>query len=126
MNIPLAQVVLNEADVVLGGVRGFLLTVRQGILTANAGVDLKNSPTGTAILWPVHPDRSALALRTSLERSANVRIGVVIVDSRVTPLRLGTTGLAIGLSGFQSVKDYRGKCDIYGRRGKSHTDKCGR
>jgi coenzyme F420-0:L-glutamate ligase/coenzyme F420-1:gamma-L-glutamate ligase len=118
MNIPLAQVVLDEADAVLGGVTGFLLTVRQGILTANAGVDLKNSPAGTAILWPVDPDRSAFLLRTSIKRSANVRIGVVIVDSRVTPLRLGTTGLAIGLSGFQPVRDYRGKYDIYNRRVK--------
>ena len=118
MNIPLVQVVLDEADAVLGGVRGFLLTVRQGILTANAGVDLKNSPTGTAALWPAHPDRSASSLRASLERSADVRLGVVIVDSRVTPLRLGTTGLAIGLSGFQPVRDYRGKYDIYSRRVK--------
>ena len=39
-----ASIVLQEADCILGGVRGFLLTIKDGILTANAGVDLKNSP----------------------------------------------------------------------------------
>lgn len=115
----LAQIVLEEADAILGGVRGFLLTAKQGILTPNAGVDVKNSPTGTAILWPAHPDGSASILRASLGRSRDVRIGVAIVDSRVTPLRLGTTGLAIGLSGFQPIRDERGKRDIYGRSVKA-------
>lgn len=114
----LAQIVLEEADAILGGVKGFLLTVKQGILTPNAGVDVKNSPTGTAILWPAQPDSSASSLRASLRRSRDARIGVAIVDSRITPLRLGTTGLAIGLSGFRPLRDERGKRDIYGRRVK--------
>ncbi len=38
------------------------------------------------------------------------------MDSRVTPLRVGTTGIAIGLAGFNPVKDYRAKKDIYDRR----------
>lgn len=116
MNRHLTQIVLEEADSIMGGVRGFLLTIKQGILTANAGVDVKNSPTGTATLWPAHPDNSASSLRASLMRHENVRIGVVIVDSRVTPLRLGTVGIAIGLSGFRAIRDDRGKRDLYGRR----------
>ena len=116
MNQQLAQIVLEQAESIWGGVRGFLLTVKQGILTANAGVDVKNSPTGTATLWPADPDRSASGLRNSLMRAGNARIGAVIVDSRVTPLRLGTIGLAIGLSGFRTIRDERGKRDIYGRR----------
>jgi coenzyme F420-0:L-glutamate ligase/coenzyme F420-1:gamma-L-glutamate ligase len=116
MNGQLAQIVLEQADSICGGVRGFLLTVKQGILTANAGVDVKNSPTGTATLWPVQPDNSASRLRASLMRHAKVGIGVVIVDSRVTPLRLGTVGIAIGISGFTTIRDDRGKRDLYGRR----------
>jgi len=116
MDGQLAQLVLEEADSICGGVRGFLLTIKQGILTANAGVDVKNSPTGTATLWPAHPDKSASDLRASLIRDGNARIGVVIVDSRVTPLRLGTVGIAIGLSGFRTIRDDRGKRDLYGRR----------
>jgi coenzyme F420-0:L-glutamate ligase len=111
----LAAVVATEADQILGGVSGFLLTVKNGILTPNAGVDLKNSPPGTATLWPIDPDRSASQLRRSLETTFQTKIGVVIVDSHVTPLRLGTVGLAIGLSGFIPVLDHRGARDLFGR-----------
>mgnify|MGYP002153778046 CR=1 FL=1 len=116
MNPLLAQLVLDEADEVLGGVRGFLLTVKGGMLTANAGVDLKNSPPGTATLWPSDPDRTARSLRGALAAEYSVRVGVILVDSRVTPLRLGTTGLALGISGFFPVEDHRGKRDLYGRK----------
>jgi len=116
MDERLAALVLDEADVILGGVRGFLLTVKNGILTANAGVDVKNSPPGTATLWPRHPDASARALRSALQNSHGVRVGVEIVDSRLTPLRLGTTGLAIGLSGFLPIDDHRDKPDLYRRK----------
>jgi coenzyme F420-0:L-glutamate ligase/coenzyme F420-1:gamma-L-glutamate ligase len=116
MNERLAQLVLEEADAVLGGVKGFLLTLKNGVLTANAGVDLKNSLSGTATLWPKNPDRSARELRRNLEARYRKRLGVLIVDSRITALRLGTIGLAIGASGFLPVKDNRGKPDLYGRR----------
>jgi coenzyme F420-0:L-glutamate ligase/coenzyme F420-1:gamma-L-glutamate ligase len=112
----LAHVVLNEADQVLSGVNGFLLTIKDGILTANAGVDLKNSQPETASLWPRDPNESARKLRRALEKKYGSSIGVEIVDSRVTPMRLGTIGLAIGYSGVLPVKDERGRVDLYGRR----------
>lgn len=115
----LAAIVLKEADEILGGVRGFLLTVKNGILTANAGIDLKNCPPGTAILWPKNADMSAALLRKSLEKASGKRLGVIVVDSRVTPLRLGTVGLALGVSGFFPVRDIRGKPDIFGRKVKA-------
>ena len=115
MDRRLASVVVQEADYILGGMRGFLLTIKHGILTANAGVDLKNSPRGTATLWPKNSDKSASQLRQYLARKGLNRIGVEIVDSRITPLRLGTIGLAIGSAGFESVHDYRSKPDLYGR-----------
>jgi len=111
----LTAVVLNEADEILGGVPGFLLTLKDGILTPNAGVDLKNSPPGMATLWPIDPDKSAQMLRASLERSHGTRVGVEIVDSHVTPLRLGTVGLAIGVAGFLPVLDSRRMSDLFGR-----------
>lgn len=112
----LSSIVLHEADLVLGGVKGFMLTVKDGTLTANAGVDLKNSPHGTVTLWPENPDKSAARLRQHLERQGASRLAVEIVDSRITPLRLGTVGLAIGVSGFRPVVDERTKTDLYGRR----------
>jgi coenzyme F420-0:L-glutamate ligase len=111
----LTAVVLSEADEILGGVPGFLLTLKNGILTPNAGVDLKNSPPGMATLWPLDADKSARRLRAGLERRYSTRVGVEIVDSHVTPLRLGTVGLAIGMSGFLPVLDSRKSSDLFGR-----------
>lgn len=112
----LAQVVVDEADAILGGVKGFMLTLKEGMLTANAGVDAKNSPSNTVILWPTNLKHSVRKLKYTLERQLGCRIGTIIVDSRVTPLRLGTTGLAIAWSGFNPIHDDRGKLDLYGRR----------
>jgi coenzyme F420-0:L-glutamate ligase / coenzyme F420-1:gamma-L-glutamate ligase len=110
-----AQVVLDEADAVYGGVPGVLLTLKKGDAVANSGVDQKNAPEGTVIPWPVDPKRSAETLRRAIDRRLRKKVGVVIVDSRVTPLRLGTTGLAIACSGFRPVRDIRGRKDLFGR-----------
>ena len=111
-----AKTVLDEADVVLGGVRGALLTIKDGDATANAGVDRKNSPSGSYVLWPRHPDKAARTIRNSIVKRFGKNIGVIIVDSRVTPMRLGTIGFAIGSSGFRVVEDARGKLDLHRRR----------
>lgn len=115
MDPRLASIVLREADVVMGGVDGFMLTLKDGVLTANAGVDIKNSPPDTATLWPKNADRSARRLRDYFQSWAKARVGVEIVDSRVTPLRLGTIGLAIGVAGFQPITDHRKRRDLFGR-----------
>jgi coenzyme F420-0:L-glutamate ligase len=112
----LAALVLQEADAIVGGVRGFLLTSKNGMMTANAGVDLKNTPKGMAVRWPANPDKTAATLRRTLEAKFRARLGVIIVDSRVTPMRLGTVGLAIGSSGVVAVRDYRGVQDLFGRK----------
>ena len=110
------QIVIDEADSVYAGVPGVLLTIKNGDATANSGVDRKNAPPQTVIPWPLNPHRSAEKIRKAINRKTRKKIGVVIVDSRVTPLRLGTVGLAIACSGFQPVGDERGVKDLYGRR----------
>lgn len=110
-----AQAVLDEADTVVGGVKGALLTLKNGDAVANAGIDRKNAPEGTVVLWPRNPDLSASKIRKSMRRTGK-NVGVVIVDSRVSPLRLGTTGFAIGSAGFEPVEDLRGASDLFGRR----------
>jgi coenzyme F420-0:L-glutamate ligase len=110
-----AQVVLDESDAVYGGVHGVLLTLKNGDAVANSGVDRKNAPDGSVVPWPVNPQRSAETIRKIVNHKLGTRVGVVIVDSRVTPLRLGTIGLAIACSGFRPVRDVRGIRDLYGR-----------
>src|SRR5438105_13119496 len=46
-----AQAVLDEADLVVGGVKGALLTVKNGGAGANAGVHRKNAPQGAVVLF---------------------------------------------------------------------------
>jgi len=111
-----AQVVLDESDAVYGGVPGVLLTLKNGDAVANSGVDRKNAPRESVVPWPVNPQRSAATIRRTMTHKFGKKIGVVIVDSRVTPLRLGTIGLAIACSGFQPVRDARGMRDLYGRK----------
>lgn len=111
-----AQAVLDEADRVVGGVKGTLLTVKNGDAVANAGIDRKNAPDGSVVMWPRDPDHSASSLRGSIQRRSGKSVGVVVVDSRVSPLRLGTTGFAIGSAGFEPVEDLRGSVDLLGRR----------
>jgi coenzyme F420-0:L-glutamate ligase / coenzyme F420-1:gamma-L-glutamate ligase len=110
-----AQAVLDEADLVVGGVKGALLTTKNGDAVANAGIDRKNAPERSVVLWPRSPDLSASKIRHSIRRKMGKSVGVVIVDSRVSPMRLGTTGFAIGSAGFEPVEDLRGTVDLYGR-----------
>jgi len=111
-----AQAVLDEADMVVGGVKGALLTVKNGDAVANAGIDRKNAPEGAVVLWPRNADLSAKNIRRSILRKSGKNVGVVIVDSRVSPLRLGTTGFGIGCAGFEPIEDIRGSVDLFGRR----------
>ncbi len=111
-----AEVVLSEADEVYGGVSGALLTLKDGVLIANAGVDRKNAPMGFVVLWPENPHTSSEKIRAEILGRTDKRIGVLIVDSRVTPLRMGTTGVAIGIAGFKPIRDCRAKKDLYGNR----------
>lgn len=91
------------------------LTEKDGMLTANAGVDASNAG-GKLILLPKDSFAVAARLCKELKRHFKLkRLGIVITDSRVAPLRAGVTGVALGYAGFQGVRDYRGKKDLSGR-----------
>lgn len=92
------------------------LTLRNGLISANAGIDESNA-NGKLILLPRNSFTAAADLRTILRRRYKVRrLGVLIVDSRTMPLRAGVTGVALGYAGFRGLRDYRGLPDIFGRR----------
>jgi coenzyme F420-0:L-glutamate ligase len=110
------EIVLQEADKVLGGVKGALLTVKDGIFVANAGADLSNSPPETALLWPRDSWTAARHISGHLAAMGAEGVAVVIADSHVQPLRMGTTGFALGWHGLAGVEDLRGKKDLYGRQ----------
>jgi coenzyme F420-0:L-glutamate ligase len=111
-----AEVVLQEAKKVYGGVPKTLLTLKNNMLVANAGVDRKNAPEGHVILWPRAPHKSAEKIRREILAKTGKHVGVLIIDSRITPLRMGTTALAMGIAGFKPVIDCRIEKDLYGKR----------
>jgi coenzyme F420-0:L-glutamate ligase len=109
------ELVLHESRRIYGGVQRALLTLKDSVLIANAGVDHSNIPKGSFVLWPKDPQKSAENIRVGIFKATGKKVGVVIVDSRTTPLRMGTVGVALGVAGFRPVKDYRRKKDLFGK-----------
>lgn len=91
------------------------LTIKDGIVMANAGVDESNA-NGDIILLPRNSFLAASKIRNHFKKKFNLKnLGVIVTDSRCLPLRSGITGVALGYAGFQGLKDYRKKLDIFGR-----------
>ena len=114
MDPRLCELVLRESEEVIGGVPGFLLASKDGLLTPNAGIDKSNVRHGAVVLYPRRPELSAWRLREALKYSRGVAIGVVVCDSRLSPTRRGTTGVAVAASGIEAVLDMRGRGDLFG------------
>jgi len=114
MTPSLVELVARECDYMLGGLKGFLLTVKNGAFSPNAGIDKSNIMKGYAILHPSEPSRLAEMIRDWIFIEFSSNVGVVITDSRLQPLRIGTVGIAIGASGLPSVLDDRGRTDLFG------------
>lgn len=114
MDPKLAELVLRESDSIVGGIPGFLLAIRSGMIAPNAGIDRSNVPAGHAILYPRDPFKSAESLKKRFLTELGIRVGIVIADSRLMPTRIGTTGIAIACAGFDPVEDLRGKRDLFG------------
>ncbi|MDN5295622.1 MAG: hypothetical protein PWP01_1132 [Methanosarcinales archaeon] len=112
----LMQLILEHSKMVLGGIEGYVLTLRDGFLCPNAGIDSSNAPDGCVVLPLDDPHAEARSLREGVGKRMGVRIGVVISDSRTHPLRLGCVGIAVGVSGFRGIVDARGQCDLFGKK----------
>ena len=112
------ELIFEEAEYLFQGVgtpHDIVLTIKNNLLIPTAGIDESNAH-GTYVLWPRDPQKSANAIRTYLKKKYGVRyVGVIITDSRTTPLRRGTVGAAIVHSGFVSLNNYIGKPDIFGK-----------
>lgn len=107
----LVELVLRESTHVSRSAPGVLIVRhRLGLVSANAAIDRSNvGAQDHVLLLPQDPDASARRL------SAKLGCAVVISDSLGRPFRVGTTGAAIGVSGFKPVRDRRGEADLDGR-----------
>ncbi len=91
------------------------LTIKDNLLVPTAGIDESNG-NGDYILWPKDPQKTANKTREYLKKKFSLKyVGVIITDSKTTPLRWGTTGIALAHSGFSALNNYIGQPDIFGR-----------
>ena len=103
-----------ESDAVLKTKLAWL-TIKSGMVMTNGGVDESNADGN--LLWLPH-DLYACAeeLRRSLKKIYGIKkLGIIITDSMILPLRAGVIGAAVAYSGFVGVRDERGKKDIFGK-----------
>jgi putative folate metabolism gamma-glutamate ligase len=92
------------------------LTIVDNLLIPEAGVDESNA-AGHYILWPRHLQQTVNEVRAYLrERFSRQWAGVIVTDSKTSPLRWGVTGVALAHSGFLALNDYIGREDIFGRQ----------
>lgn len=92
------------------------ITLKDGLLMWNAGIDESNAK-GNIILLPKDSFAAARRIRSSILQNYKIKkLGVIITDSRIMPLRAGVVGIALGYAGFKGLHDYRGRKDIFGRK----------
>lgn len=117
----LLELILGESRQVLRTrMEVIIVEHRLGFVCANAGIDHSNVKgddiTGEewVLLLPLNPDASAQRIREGLEAYSGARLGVLIIDSHGRAWRMGTMGVAIGLSGLPGLMDLRGRPDLFG------------
>jgi len=117
------DLVRQEADIYIGrnekssyGAIMPTLTIKNNILIPTAGIDESNAD-GYYILWPKDPFASAKKIYEFIKKQYGPKeFGVIISDSHTAPLRTGITGIGISFFGFNPLRDYRNKKDIFGRK----------
>ncbi|NYT01178.1 MAG: coenzyme F420-0:L-glutamate ligase [Methanosarcinales archaeon] len=109
------ELILRESDHIVGGIPGVVLTLKDGFLYPNAGVDRSNAPPGSIVLLPADSRKSAAMIREYFASRSGKNIAVIIGDSRTHPLRLGCVGVALACDGILPVEDARGQHDLFGR-----------
>jgi coenzyme F420-0:L-glutamate ligase len=110
-----AELILREAEAIYGGVEKAVLTLKNHVLTVNAGIDNKNAPINHVALWPEKLKETVKQLRDKIFQKTGKKVAVMIIDSGLMPLRNGTVGLALAVAGFKPIEDYRGQKDLYGK-----------
>ena len=112
----LVQIILSESKRIVRMEHGVIIVeTNHNFICANAGIDESNVEKGFATLLPIDPNKSAKKLRDSILQITGKNIAVIISDTFGRPFRLGQTDHAIGIAGIESIKNYEGKPDTFGK-----------
>lgn len=92
-----------------------IVETRDGLVCANAGVDMSNVAEGKASLLPKDADASATRIRATIEQHCGAPVAVIVSDTFGRAWRIGHTNVAIGSSGLRALRTYEGHADPAGR-----------
>lgn len=92
-----------------------MITVNNNQLFVNAGIDESNVDEAF-VMWPANLQEWANEIWYYLRETYDVeKVGVIISDSRSTPLQLGVTGASLAHAGFVALNSKIGDLDLFGR-----------
>jgi len=114
MKAEIAEIILRESDKIFGGISGFVITSADNIMAPNAGIDKSNAKKGKIILYPNNPYIISEQIRRKIFLKFLIHVGIILVDSRLMPSRIGTSGVAIACAGIEPVLDMRAEKDLDG------------
>jgi coenzyme F420-0:L-glutamate ligase/coenzyme F420-1:gamma-L-glutamate ligase len=110
----LIQAILDESKKLIKSSHILITETKHGFICANAGIDKSNVGEGNVIsLLPADPDKEADKIRKAIKQKTNKDITVIISDSFGRPFRVGSVGVAIGVSGIAPLLDKRGATDLF-------------
>lgn len=109
------EYIMKEADLYLDPNEwGITISIKDNFMVASAGIDSSNGD-GYLVLWPENYQEETNKIREYLRKKFKIEnLGVIITDSKTTPLKKGTTGFAMSHSGFMALKNYINEPDIFG------------
>ncbi len=112
----LVEFIINEsAEIIKVGPDFIISETKHGFVCANAGIDESNVENGLATPIPVNPDKSADKIRKEIEDITEKQVAVIISDTQGRAFREGAVGVAVGISGIESLWNRQGEIDLYGR-----------
>ena len=112
----LVEVVLSESKRIVRMEHGVIIVkTKHDFTCANAGIDQSNVDGNFVTLLPINPDNSAKLIQDEIKKKTGKKMAVIISDTFGRPFRLGQTDNAIGVAGIESILNYEGKPDTFGK-----------
>lgn len=112
------QLIRNEAELYTephSSKYNMMLTVKRNFVYVNAGIDESNADN-QYILWPKDPQKSVNDIWEFVRTHYKMKnVGITMSDSSSYMLNWGVIGRAIAYCGFNPLKSYIGKSDLFGR-----------
>ncbi len=91
------------------------LTRKNGHIVFTAGIDESNAD-GNFILWPRNLQVATNNIWNYLCKKHKIKnLGIIVTDSRLTPIRTGVVGFCMTWCGFKPYNEFSGKLDLFGR-----------